>query len=66
PSTLVTLVTYGVHHSVDWGVGIPLAVGGLLSISWGVKLAHALPEKVLRAMFCVFLVVCAVMLGFEL
>lgn len=27
PSTLVTLVTYGVHHSVDWGVGIPLAVG---------------------------------------
>lgn len=66
PSTLVTLVTYGVHHSVDWGVGIPLAVGGLLSISWGVKLAHALPEKVLRAMFCVFLVICAVMLGFEL
>ena len=45
---------------------MPLAVGGLLSISWGVKLAHALPEKVLRAMFCVFLVVCAVMLGFEL
>ena len=66
PSTLVTLLTYGVHHSVDWGVGIPLAVGGLLSISWGVKLAHALPEKVLRTMFCVFLVVCAVMLGFEL
>ncbi|EJT83082.1 hypothetical protein PPS11_40068 [Pseudomonas putida S11] len=62
----VTLVTYGVHHSVDWGVGVPLAVGGLLSISWGVKLAHALPEKVLRAMFCVFLVGCAVMLGFEL
>lgn len=66
PSTLVTLVTYGVHHSVDWHVGIPLAIGGLLSISWGVKLAHALPEKVLRGMFCVFLVVCAVMLGFEL
>ncbi|MDZ3990512.1 hypothetical protein PspTeo4_01712 [Pseudomonas sp. Teo4] len=66
PSTAVTLLTYGVHHSVNWSVGIPLAVGGLLSISWGVRLAHALPEKVLRAMFCVFLVVCAVMLGFEL
>ena len=66
PSTMVTLLTYGVHHSVDWGVGIPLAVGGLLSISWGVKLAHALPEKVLRALFCVFLVVCALLLGFEL
>ncbi|WP_449431730.1 sulfite exporter TauE/SafE family protein [Pseudomonas putida] len=66
PSTMVTLLTYGLHHSVDWAVGIPLAVGGLLSISWGVKLAHALPEKALRAMFCVFLVACALMLGFEL
>ncbi|MDF9617218.1 sulfite exporter TauE/SafE family protein [Pseudomonas entomophila] len=66
PSTMVTLLTYGLHQSVDWSVGVPLAVGGLLSISWGVKLAHALPEKVLRTLFCVFLVVCAVMLGFEL
>ncbi|MDR2306700.1 MAG: sulfite exporter TauE/SafE family protein [Paucimonas sp.] len=66
PSTLVTLLTYGLHQSVDWSIGIPLAIGGLLSISWGVKLAHALPEKVLRTLFCVFLVVCAVMLGFEI
>lgn len=66
PSTLVTLLTYGVHGSVDWHVGIPLAIGGLASISWGVKLAHALPEKVLRTLFCVFLVVCAVMLAFEI
>ncbi|PYB85481.1 MULTISPECIES: sulfite exporter TauE/SafE family protein [Pseudomonas] len=66
PSTAVTLLTYGLHQSVDWSIGVPLAVGGLLSISWGVKLAHALPEKALRSMFCVFLVVCAVMLGFEL
>ncbi|WP_434728680.1 sulfite exporter TauE/SafE family protein [Pseudomonas soli] len=66
PSTAVTLLTYGLHQSVDGSIGVPLAVGGLLSISWGVKLAHALPEKALRSMFCVFLVVCAVMLGFEL
>ena len=65
PSTSITLLTYGVHHSVDWSIGLPLAVGGLLSISWGVKLAHALPEKVLRALFCGFLVVCAVLLAFE-
>lgn len=66
PSTAVTLATYGVHQHVDWSMGIALAVGGLLSISWGVKLAHALPEKVLRSLFCVFLIVCAVMLGFEI
>lgn len=66
PSTSITLLTYGLHHSVDWSIGLPLAVGGLLSISWGVRLAHALPEKVLRGLFCGFLVVCAVLLAFEL
>ena len=65
PSTSVTLLTYGLHQHVDWNMGIPLALGGLLSISWGVKLAHALPEKVLRSLFCGFLVVCALMLGFK-
>jgi len=65
PSTGVTLVTYGFHHQVDWMIGLPLAAGGLLSISWGVKVAHALPERLLRGLFCGFLVVCAVMLGLK-
>ncbi|PRA27216.1 sulfite exporter TauE/SafE family protein [Pseudomonas poae] len=65
PSTGVTLVTYAWHHEVDWLIGVPLAVGGLLSISWGVKVAHSLPERTLRSLFCVFLMVCAVMLTFK-
>ena len=65
PSTGVTLVTYGVHHEVNWMIGLPLAAGGLMSISWGVKIAHAMPERLLRGLFCGFLVVCAVMLGFK-
>ncbi|WP_028619997.1 sulfite exporter TauE/SafE family protein [Pseudomonas sp. Ant30-3] len=65
PSTGVTLVTYAAHHQVDWMIGLPLAVGGLLSISWGVKIAHALPERLLRGLFCGFLVLCAVMLAFK-
>ena len=65
PSTGVTLVTYAVHHQVDWWVGVPLAIGGLMSISWGVKIAHAMPERLLRALFCGFLVLCAVMLAFK-
>ncbi|WP_425929933.1 sulfite exporter TauE/SafE family protein [Pseudomonas sp. NyZ201] len=66
PSTAVTLATYGFHQHVEWSMGIPLAVGGLLSISWGVKLAHAMPEKMLRSLFCGFLVICALMLGFKI
>ncbi|WP_312935943.1 sulfite exporter TauE/SafE family protein [Pseudomonas sp.] len=65
PSTFVTLVTYALHDSVAWTVALPMAAGGLLSISWGVKLAHALPENVLRGMFCGFLLVCAVLLVLE-
>ncbi len=42
--------------------GDPLALGGLLSISWGVRLAHALPERSLRMAFCAFLALCAVLL----
>ncbi|MCY1388739.1 Sulfite exporter TauE/SafE [compost metagenome] len=63
PSTAVTLATYGLHDHVNWAMGLPLALGGLLSISWGVRLAHALPERVLRSLFCVFLLLCAVLLG---
>jgi uncharacterized membrane protein YfcA len=65
PSTAVTLATYGLHQHVDWAMGLPLAIGGLLSISWGVRLAHALPERVLRGLFCAFLLLCAVMLAFR-
>jgi uncharacterized membrane protein YfcA len=36
-----------------------------MSISWGVKVAHALPERLLRGLFCGFLVFCAVTLAFK-
>ncbi|WP_019692921.1 sulfite exporter TauE/SafE family protein [Pseudomonas fluorescens] len=65
PSTGVTLVTYAVHHQVNWSIALPMAAGGLLSISWGVKIAHAMPERLLRGLFCAFLVLCAVMLAFK-
>jgi uncharacterized membrane protein YfcA len=65
PSTGVTLATYALHQQVDWHIALPMAVGGLLSISWGVKIAHALPERLLRGLFCGFLVLCAVMLAFK-
>lgn len=63
PSTAITLFTYALHDHVNWAMGIPLAVGGLASISWGVKLAHSMPERLLRSLFCGFLVICAVILA---
>ena len=66
PSTAITLATYALHDHVNWLMGIPLAIGGLASISWGVALAHSMPERRLRGLFCAFLVVCAIMLCFKL
>jgi uncharacterized membrane protein YfcA len=63
PATSITLATYALHGEVNWLIGIPLAIGGFFSVGWGVKMAHALPERVLRAMFCGFLFVCAVLLA---
>lgn len=65
PSTGLTLLTYALHHEVDWTIGIPLALGGILSVSWGVRAAHAMSERLLRGLFCGFLVLCAVMLAFK-
>lgn len=65
PSTGVTLVTYALHGQVDWALGVPLAIGGLLSISLGVKLAHALPERLLRLLFSGFLLLSAALLALE-
>ncbi|MCP1647731.1 sulfite exporter TauE/SafE family protein [Pseudomonas nitroreducens] len=63
PSTGVALATYAVHGHVDWRMGSALALGGLVSISSGVRLAHALPERQLRMAFSAFLIVCAVLLA---
>lgn len=62
PGALVALLTYAMVGKVDWSRGLPLAAGGLLSISWGVALAHRLPERVLGQAFCALLLVAAAMM----
>jgi uncharacterized protein len=62
PGSLVALVTYAHFGLVNWLVGIPMAIGSILTISHGVVLAHRLPEKKLRAVFAVVLFLSAVMM----
>jgi len=52
PGTAMALLAYADAGQVNWHMGLPMAVGGLLSISWGVGLAHSLPERLLRLLFC--------------
>jgi len=63
PGTIVALVTYAGAGQVDWGLGLPLAVGGIAAISAGVAAAHHLPERRLRFAFCGLLTVTAGLLA---
>ena len=55
PGSLVALVTYAQAGHVDWPVGLPIALGGLVSVSWGVELAHRIAPRRLRLAFCAML-----------
>lgn len=62
PSSVVALATYSSAHRVDWAMGLPLAVGGLLTVSAGVALAHKLPEQRLQGAFAWMLLATALWL----
>jgi uncharacterized membrane protein YfcA len=62
PTTILTTATYALASDVDWAAGIPLALGGVATVSQGADLAHRLPERVLRSLFIGFIVVVAVAL----
>jgi uncharacterized protein len=51
PSSMIALLTYSNAQQVDWAMGLPLAIGGLFTVSAGVALAHRLPEQKMRAAF---------------
>ncbi|MEW9899899.1 sulfite exporter TauE/SafE family protein [Chitinivorax sp. PXF-14] len=52
PGAVIGLATYALHQRVDWWLGLPLSLGGLFTVPAGVRLAHRLPERQLRLMFC--------------
>jgi uncharacterized membrane protein YfcA len=60
PGTFVGLATYGFAHDVDWITGITLAVGGAGAVSYGVDVAHKLPERSLKLLFAAFLFAAAI------
>lgn len=55
PGTIVALSTYTWHKQADWLVGIPLALGSIALVPYGVRLAFAWPESRLRMAFACML-----------
>jgi len=59
PSSVVALLTFSQAGLVDWEMGVLLALGGALTVSSGVRIAHRLPERHLRIAFALMLVATA-------
>ncbi len=62
PSSVVALATYAQNQRVDWTLGLPMALGGLLTVSAGVTLAHRLPERPMRTSFALLVLAAALWL----
>lgn len=63
PGTIVALATYAWHGQAHGLVGIPLALGSLLCVPYGVRLAYALPEARLKLIFaCMLLIIMSLLL----
>lgn len=62
PCSMVALMTYGSAQQVDWSVGLPLAIGGLLTVSSGVAMAHRLPERTMKLAFAWMILITALWL----
>jgi len=62
PGTFVALITYTVHGQTNWLAGVPLALGSIMFVPYGVRMAYALPEARLKLMFACMLLVIMVLL----
>lgn len=62
PGTFVALFTYAAHGQADWVVGVPMALGSIFLVPYGVKLAYSLPEPRLKLIFACMLLVIMVLL----
>ena len=62
PGLLLGLVVYGGAGDIHWPIGLALAAGSVLTVSWGVSLAHKLPETALKYGFSAVLLLTALLL----
>jgi uncharacterized protein len=62
PATILSAFVYARAGDVDWSVGIPLAIGGVSTVSLAVDIAHRLPERRLRILYIFFMMASSVSL----
>ncbi|RQO68152.1 hypothetical protein DBR44_15810 [Aquitalea sp. FJL05] len=63
PGAVVALWTYGRAGHIDWQLGLPMALGGVCTVSQGVAWAHRLPESRLKQLFALMLITTALLMS---
>ena len=63
PGAIVAFIAYAEAGKIEWPVGLPMALGGMLSVSLGVALAYRLPERRMRLVFACLLVATSCLLA---
>jgi uncharacterized membrane protein YfcA len=56
------LIVYGGAGDIHWPIGLALAAGSVGTVSWGVSVAHKLPETTLKYCFSVMLLLTGALL----
>lgn len=62
PSCVIGTVVYARAGQVDWHLAIPLAIGGVVTVTQGVDVAHRLPERTLRLLYIGYISISALSL----
>jgi len=65
PGSTIALITYTWAGQADWSIGLPMALGSLLCVNLGVRLAYSLPEQRLRACFAALIFLTVIVLFIE-
>lgn len=51
PGVVVALCSYAGAGHANWSIGLPMAIGGVITVSTGVAIAHRMPPRLLSASF---------------
>jgi uncharacterized membrane protein YfcA len=62
PGIVVALGVYAQAGAVNWGFGIAMAIGGLITVPLGVAAAHNMRDERLKLMFSGFVMLSALMI----
>jgi uncharacterized membrane protein YfcA len=62
PGVIFGLIVYGGAGDIHWPIGLALAAGSVGTVSWGVSVAHKLPETTLKYCFSAMLLLTGALL----